>query len=135
MVLTFNFNVDANGKFTYSPPANNPAAAPGSTNWPYTHKDQLEFRCRKGPFALKLLRTDIAPGAGGAKTPYGPVEAKKQGADWVAHVPVIDDGLDPAIRKAIWESVGFIAKYRYIIGVADGNRVFVDDSHPGIHTC
>ena len=50
-------------------------------------------------------------------------------------MPVIDDGLDPAIRKAIWESVGFIAKYRYIIGVADGNRVFVDDSHPGIHTC
>ena len=67
MLLTFNFNVDANGKFTYSPPANNPAATPGSTNWPYTHQDQLEFRCKRGPFALKLLRTDIAPGAGGAR--------------------------------------------------------------------
>jgi hypothetical protein len=135
-LLTFNFNVDADGKFTYSPPeASNPAAQPGATNWPYTHRDQLAFRCPKGPFSLKLLRTDIAPGAGGAKTPYGPVYAEKQGADWVAQVPTINDGLDPAVRKSIWQSVGFIAKYRYIIGVADAGKVFVDDTHTGIHTC
>ena len=136
MLLTFKFAVDANGKFTYSPAdSSNPAAQPGATNWPYTHRDQLNFRCPKGPFTLKLLRTDLAPGAGGAKTPFGPVEAKKQGGEWVAHVPLIDDGLDPAVRKSIYDAVKFIAKYRYVIGVADGGRVFIDDSHTGIHTC
>ena len=76
------------------------------------------------------------PGAVGYPDIFGgQVTAKKVNGVWVAAVPKILDGLEIEERKAIFHASQFIAKYRYVIGVLNGDGVAVDDSHAGIHTC
>jgi hypothetical protein len=129
--LTFNFSVDANGVFTYDEPA------AGVTNWAYSFKNSLTFQSATGPFTLRMRRTDQA--AGNLPDPFGgPVKATQVGGagPWTASVPQINDGLTEATRHKIWQTNGFIAKYRYVIGakMADGS-IALDDNQPGIHTC
>jgi len=130
--ITFKFDVNAQGVFTYTVPP-----LPASQNWPFSGDDNLLFECPKGPFTLRLRRTDLAPGAGALPDIFGgqvPATQKLDGV-WVAAVPKILDGLEREERKSIWRVNGFIAKYRYVVGVVNGTGVAVDDSHSGIHTC
>jgi len=133
--LTFKFSVNANGFFTYQS-FTHPTTGATTPNWPFSADDSLAFQCDQGPFTLRLRRTDVAPGAGNPGDIFnGPVMAKNVGNVWVAQVPTIVDGLTKPDRKAIFHAAGFIAKYRYVIGVLNGNRVDVDDNQAGIHTC
>ena len=129
--ITFKFDVNQKGDFTYTIPP-----PPAFKNWPFSGEDNLLFECPKGPFTLRLRRTDIAPGAVSYPDIFGgQVTAKKVNGVWVAAVPKILDGLEIEERKAIFHASRFIAKYRYVIGVLNGDGVAVDDSHAGIHTC
>jgi hypothetical protein len=133
--LTFKFSVNANGFFSYQP-FTHPTTGTTTPNWPFSADDNLEFHCDQGPFTLRLRRTDVAPGAGNPPDIFNsPVTAKKVGTTWVAPVPTIVDGLTTQERKTIFHANQFIAKYRYVIGVLNGDRVDVDDNQAGIHTC
>jgi hypothetical protein len=130
--LTFRFSVDDQGAFTYEK-FTHPETGVTTTNWPYSGVDTVRFESEKGPFTLMQRRTDTA--APGWKDPFnGPVKATKEGNVWVATVTV-NDGLTPAFRKQLFQSQGFISKYRYVIGLQNGAEIAVDDNHPGIHTC
>lgn len=131
--LTFSFSVDADGVFKYDAPA------PGVTNWAYSFKNSLKFQSATGPFTIRLRRTDQAGGTGNLPDPFGgPRKATQVGGagPWTASVPQINDGLTEAVRRTIFQSNGFIATYRYVIGakMEDGS-IAIDDSHTGIHTC
>jgi hypothetical protein len=127
--LKFGFSVDDNGAFTYHP------ASPGVPNWPYTHRDIVEFHCDKGPFTMRQRRTDAAT-SGLPDSFGGPVKATKDPASskWVART-TISDGLTDAHRKQLFVSKGFISKYRYVFGVMNGADIAVDDNQAGIQTC
>ena len=133
-LITFNFSVDAAGNFTYG--GYTPGGGVPLPNWPFSGADSLSFECPTGPFTIRLHRTDLAPGAGNLPDIFGgPVHAHNNNGVWVAPVPVIQDGLTNDDRKDIFHKHGFIAKYRYVIGVLNGGHIDVDDNYSGIHTC
>jgi hypothetical protein len=128
----FEFSVDDKGNFKYTP----------SEDWLYCSFDKLRIQTLDGPFTLKLRRTDTSPGRGPVTNPLGEEmleSTKPPGSQhWIIDVIEIRDGLTPAQRKEIFRAnfpPGFIAKYRYLIGVLKNGKAMADDDQFGTYSC
>ena len=128
----FEFEVDNDGKFTYTPPG----------NWSYNRNDTIEFSTTSGPFTIEFEPV-YAPAKYGFDPFHGPLEGVgPAGGPWVAKT-TINDGLSDAHRDAVWlankpeAGEGFVAKYRYVIyGEAEtGGKKFYADDKNGIFGC
>jgi hypothetical protein len=127
----FEFSVDDRGNFTYTP----------AEDWLYCSCDVLRFQTLDGPFTLKLRRTDASTRGGPVTNPFGEMLESKQSPDskhWFIEVNEICDGLSPRERKEIYQAnypPGFIAKYRYLIGVLKNGKAMADDDQFGTYAC
>jgi hypothetical protein len=139
----FEFTVDDGGNFTYYPPNPRPHWKTDRENdWAYLSCDKLKFQTQDGPFTMKLRRTDSSSRGGPMTNPFGGqlLESRHdpKSNSWVIEVDQICDGLTPAQRREIHNAngdPGFIAKYRYLIGVLKNGKAMADDDQFGTYTC
>jgi hypothetical protein len=133
---TFQFSVDSNGKFTYTP----------ADKWKYFHDSVIQFESTSGPFAVRLRQTDTSPASAMKMDPFGgnvPAQLNGNG-QWVATVNAVKDGLSPAERSQIFKNNipsggtvddGFIGQYNYLVAAIVDGKVLIDDTQDGCYVC
>jgi hypothetical protein len=139
----FTFSVDDRGNFTYEDPS--PLTeweTDPPKDWAYCSCDKLKFQTQDGPFTMKLRRTDSSTRCGLMTSPFGgqllESEYDPESKTHFIEVKEICDGLTPAQRKEIYDAnypPGFLAKYRYLIGVLKNGKAMADDDQFGTYTC
>jgi hypothetical protein len=134
-VFQFEASGDLPGKFSYYP----------GGDWTYTHRDQLRFETKTGPFTIQFIRKDVLgayPEGSYLLNGTKLVADKAENGVWFVEKP-INDGLSEVEREALRSGNasqedldGFIAKYFYSIDVTDarGQRLH-DDQKNGTYDC
>lgn len=126
----FEFVVSPTGEFSFIPDG----------DWAYHAFEKLRFISKAGPFAITARRIDQNPWEGGFRNPIDNLEGRQiDEYTWVAETEV-NDGLTTEERSQAASSneppaPGFLAKYRYFIGVIKDGRVLLNDAHNGTYYC
>lgn len=126
----FRIVVSSTGEFSFVP----------DDDWAYHAYDKLRFISEIGPFTVTARRIDRSPWDGGLRNPIENLAGKQVNeTTWVAETEV-DDGLTGEERSSAASAneppePGFLAKYRYFIGVMQDNRVLLNDAHNGTYYC